>query len=296
MGATSNVDTFSPDGRTMSNAANTGDRPAPKVSVLMSCFNSDPNYLRSSLTSITSQTLTQLEFLVWIDGELSKECREIIRTIEAGNSRITIIDSPKRVGLASALNALAKLAKSEFLARMDDDDISEPDRLEKQLAVLNSSDTAVLGTGCTEIDDDGTPQLKRSMPAHHAEIQNALVWRNPIIHPSVMMRKTAFEQLGGYDTNMPLNQDYDLWMRANKQGMKLENLPSPLIKWRRSKNAMGRRRFKRMRWDIIVKTRYLRENWLLVPSLISTIVLRSLPPFLLDLAYSRLRPGTKDIR
>ena len=280
----------------MSTPANTIDESAPLVSVLMSCFNSNPNYLRSSLTSITTQTLTQLEFLIWIDGEINDECRNILRTTEADDPRITVIDSPKRVGLASALNSLAKLAKSEFLARMDDDDISEPTRLETQLNALTSSDVAVLGTGCTEIDDDGIPRLERSMPAHHAEIQSSLVWRNPIIHPSVMMRKIAFEQLGGYETKMPLNQDYDLWMRANKLGMILENLPSPLIKWRRSKGAMGRRRFRRMRWDIVVKTRHLSKSWLLIPSVISTIILRILPPVLLDLAYSRLRPGTKAIR
>ncbi len=262
----------------------------------MSCFRSNLSYLTESVYSIVNQTLSEFEFLIWIDGELNEECRKFLHAVEAEDLRVTVVNSDIQVGLAKALNSLAEMSNAEFLARMDDDDVSEPTRLEAQLRNARSEKIAILGTDCVEINEQGQKIAVRSMPRGQHNIRSTLVWRNPIIHPSVMMRRSSFRELNGYDTTMSMNQDYDLWFRADKLGMRIENLPEPLIKWRRSKQAMGRRRFRRMWWDVVVKFRHRRRNPRLLPSLVLTIALRSLPPILLEFMYTHVRPGTKVVR
>jgi glycosyltransferase EpsE len=265
----------------------------PVVSVLMACRNSTQTYLEQAVESIRAQSLTNFEFLIRIDGDLGVTQRKYLNEVTEADGRVQIVDSPRAVGLAGAMNQLARQARSEYLARMDDDDVSDPDRLMKQVQVLEEDRLDLVGSACVEIDDVGNASVVKNMPLDEAAIRSTLRWRSPFIHPSIIIRKSVFESLGGYDEGLLRNQDYDLWFRFVDSGFHARNMSETLLRWRRSSGAMRRRSFSLLKWDLIVKSRHLRRSPFLIPSVLLTVVLRSLPAPLLEFAYRRLRPGVR---
>ncbi len=149
-------------------------------------------------------------------------------------SRIEILTEEDRngEGIAILLNRLAKRAKGEFLARMDADDVSEPDRIEKQVKYLNSHpETVLVGSWATLIDESGRKIGLQKMPVSWGEIKQQAFFRNPLIHPSWMMRRKWFEKNCGYDEAFPIAQDWELVSRR-VWAERMENIPETLVRLR----------------------------------------------------------------
>jgi glycosyltransferase involved in cell wall biosynthesis len=171
------------------------------------------------------------------DGSRDRS-EEVILSFE--DERIVYL-SQKNAGLAAALNTGIGMAKGEYIARQDNDDVSLPGRLEKQFAFLEEhKDISLLGTWAEIIDENGnsTGRCHR----HHSEsnyLKFFLLFDNPFVHSSVMFRKKKVEEIGGYDTSPVFFEDYNLWSRLART-TKVANLPVPLLKYREVNTGMSR--------------------------------------------------------
>ncbi|MFH0976551.1 MAG: glycosyltransferase [Spirochaetota bacterium] len=205
----------------------------PKVTVLMSVYNGD-RYLREAIESILSQTFTDFEFLIVNDGSTDSS-KDIILTYN--DSRIRLIDNGHNLGLTASLNHGLDLAKGEYIARMDADDISLPERLEKQVAFMDANNNiAVCGT-CAEIINDKKERVGEfTNPELPDNIKTALFFFNPIAHPTVLMRKNIIIKAGKYNTEYLRTQDYELWIRLFLSGHEFYNLQERLIIYRNHEN------------------------------------------------------------
>ncbi|MBI5787570.1 MAG: glycosyltransferase [Candidatus Schekmanbacteria bacterium] len=200
----------------------------PKVSVLMSVYNGE-RFLRDSIESILKQTFQNFEFLIVNDGSTDRS-REII--LSYLNQRIKLIDNGQNIGLTRALNKGLSLAKGEYIARMDADDLSLPARLEKQAAFLDAHpETGVLGINNWIIDERGDEVRKDNRLIGHEEIMAGLLSENRFVHSSLMFRKKFLDMQGYYAEHYPYAQDYELILRLSEV-CKLANLPEYLHKWR----------------------------------------------------------------
>jgi glycosyltransferase involved in cell wall biosynthesis len=199
----------------------------PKVTVLMSVYNGQ-QYLREAIESILSQTFKDFEFLI-IDDHSADESVSIIESY--GDKRIRLIKNDKNLGLAASLNKGISLAKGEYIARMDHDDISLPNRLEEQVRYMDEHfEIGVCGAWFVFCGDTLSVVVRH--PTEHAEIKAELFWRNVIAHPTVMMRKSVFLENGLlYNESFDKAQDYDLWVRA-AQKIQLANIPQVLLRYR----------------------------------------------------------------
>lgn len=198
----------------------------PRVSVLMAVYNGE-KYLPEAINSILGQTFTDFEFLIVDDGS-SDRTPEIINCYQ--DPRIKVISNPYNVGLTHSLNKGLDLARGEYVARMDSDDISLPDRLARQVAHMDvNSEVAVCGTWAKDIDSEGKVTGVRETPVGRSLERE--YWRpSPIIHPSAMIRRAHLNGLR-YDEQIRYAQDFDLWLRI-KPVHKLANLPEYLLLYR----------------------------------------------------------------
>jgi glycosyltransferase involved in cell wall biosynthesis len=198
----------------------------PRVSVLMAVHNGE-KYLPEAIKSILSQTFTDFEFLIVDDGSTDRTA-EIINSYQ--DARIKLISNPQNVGLTRSLNRGLDLARGEYIARMDSDDISVPERLAKQLTHMDTHrEVAVCGTWAKDIDAEGKVTGVRETPV--GEDLEREYWRpSPIIHPSAMIRRAHLNGLR-YDDQIRYAQDFDLWLRL-KPHHKLANLPEHLLLYR----------------------------------------------------------------
>ncbi len=198
------------------------------VSVIMPVYNG-AQYLREAIKSILNQTFHDFEFIIINDGSTDAS-QEIIDSFN--DSRLVVIQQ-KNMGLTKSLNKGLKIASGEYIARQDADDISFPDRFEKQVAYLDAHpEVAVLGGAIIRIDEKGNPLNKFVFPQSHEKITKKLYENgNQIVHSTVMFRKQQINSLGNYNEIFEKSQDYELWLRVSHKS-RLHNLSDVLAYYR----------------------------------------------------------------
>jgi glycosyltransferase involved in cell wall biosynthesis len=197
-----------------------------KISVVMSVFNAEL-YLKEAIESLLNQTFTEFEFIIINDGSTDSSL-EIIQSYN--DKRIHVINQ-ENTGLARALNIGIEKSKSNFIARMDADDISLPDRLQKQYEFLSQNpEYVVVGTNAIVIEEEGNYVYTSSQPISDQEAKRVLP-NTPFFHPSVMFRKDTFLKAGKYCISMVKAQDTVLFNRMAIYG-KFYNLRESLLKYR----------------------------------------------------------------
>jgi len=205
---------------------------APKVSVVMSVYN-DATYLREAIESILDQTLHDFEFIIIDDGSTDNTRA----TVQSYNDpRIRLVDNETNLGLPISLNRGIGLARGEYIARQDADDMSLPYRLERQAAYLDAhGDIAMSGCGWFQVDVDGDTFLTGGMKDSDSVIKARLIRENlKFPHGCLMFRKAALEQIGGYDGRFRYTQDLDLQLRMAKAGYSFGSVEGPLYRLRKS--------------------------------------------------------------
>jgi glycosyltransferase involved in cell wall biosynthesis len=203
---------------------------SPSVTVLMSVYNGE-EYLDAAVESILRQTYEDFEFLI-IDDASTDESRSCLLTWAEKDDRIRLVLKDVNEGLGQALHDGVNMAQAPLIARMDGDDVAMPDRLEKQVAYFDEHPEAdILGSWAVDIDEEGREKQYRRYPKEHDEIVR-LIWTNPLVHPSVMMRKDAIESVGSYDPDVRKRQDYELWFRCVAGGLRFANYPEALLRYR----------------------------------------------------------------
>lgn len=198
-----------------------------KISVLMPVYNGE-RYLREAIESILSQSLTDFEFLIINDGSTDNSI-DIINSYS--DHRIRLVQNETNLGLIATLNKGINLAQGEYIARMDCDDISLSERLEKQYRFMECHpDIGICGTWLRSIGDNSG--LVCRFPTDPEQFRAELLFDSIIGHPSVMLRKSIIEQFNlYYDPTYCHAEDYDLWSRAVMH-CKICSIPEMLVLYR----------------------------------------------------------------
>ena len=215
-----------------------------KYSVLMSVYrNDDPNFLTVAIESMLNQTIPPEQFVIVEDGIVGDEIEEVVSKYEVNSSLFTIVRLKKNGGLGNALNHGLKVCRNDLVARMDADDISVPERCEKQLiAFANNPDLKILGTQIEEfIGDTSNVISTRRVPTTFEEIKKFARRRSPFNHPTVMYKRGAIEKLGGYPV-LNRKEDLGLFISAVNNAYYSENLDESLLFYRTSVENQKRRK------------------------------------------------------
>jgi GT2 family glycosyltransferase len=218
-------------------------RPAEEFSLLLSTYRGDdPGFLRSAFVStVQEQTRRPAEVVLVQDGpvpdELAEEIEHLVETSPVPVEHVVMGDN---VGLGPALDRGLEVCSHEIVARMDADDISRPDRFEKQLPLLEAG-ADIVGSGLYEMGSSVTDVVgRRTPPTDPAEIRRVIRFRDPFNHPTVVYRKSAVLGAGGY-SDMALMEDYLLFTRMVDAGARPANIAEPLVYYRVGAGAYARR-------------------------------------------------------
>jgi glycosyltransferase involved in cell wall biosynthesis len=267
------------------------------LAVIMSVYNNDRLiFVRESVQSILNQTFTQFDYFIVFDGPVDPEIDSYLSSLS--DSRLRLYKLVKNEGLAAALNYLLiiVLQNQEYniIARMDADDISMPERFEKQLKFLEENDgIACVGCWYEEIDETGKHLKDIKLPVTHEELRRRYFTGTPFAHPSVMYRRDLIEKAGFYPTDTILMEDNALWGRSLKAGLKFANIPEILIRFRIDNSFFRRRSGIRYGWKfVIVRFGLFKELgfpfyayvWLLPAG-----ITKMLPPFFVKKLYKLFR-------
>lgn len=223
----------------------------PVLSVVMSVYNGE-KYLRESVESILNQTFEDFEFIIIDDGSADNSFK-IIEDYARSDKRIVAIKNLSNLGLSKSLNIALKNTKGDFIARMDADDISLPERLEKQVRFLKENPSyGLVGTAYIEINGNGKTignQRIRFLETDE-NIKKKIVGFNPFPHCAVMFRKEIQDSIGFYNEDFKYAQDYEFWIRIMTR-YKVSNLPEALVYKRYSDNMISVNKEKAQRFYAI---------------------------------------------
>ena len=203
----------------------------PIVTVLMAAYN-EKDFVEAAIQSIIDQTCTNWK-LVIIDDCSSDGTEKILKHYQnIFPEKIKVYRNSSNIGLSTSLNKGMSLCNSKYIARMDADDLSYPDRLKKQIDFLeNHPDIDVLGTGADLTGAGGKLQNTIYLPEKHDEIKCIALKKTMFFHPSVMIRSSFFKKVGKYNEKVPRAEDLELWVRGLWHNCKYHNLQEPLIQY-----------------------------------------------------------------
>jgi glycosyltransferase involved in cell wall biosynthesis len=213
----------------------------PTVSVVMPVYNAAA-YVAEAVRSVLAQTFGDFELVIVDDGSTDRS-PAILQRFAGGDERIKVISRPN-TGIVGALNDGLAAATGEFVARMDADDVSVPQRFEKQVAFLRDNPRCVaVGSRVIGIDPCGCELFHSHHKLQHDQIERELLngvgWS--IVHPSAMLRRDAVERVGGYRREYQWVEDLDLFLRLAEVGT-LANLPDELLRYRQHTESVNRTR------------------------------------------------------
>lgn len=219
----------------------------PRVSVIMATYNC-AHTLQEALDSLAAQTYRNWDLVVCDDASTDDSHAMLVRFADGNPNKVTILRNEVNSKLAFSLNRCLEHASGDYIARMDGDDISRPERLAAQVAALdNAPDVAVVGTAMQRFDATGIKDVIRLDPAPTRQSMRRGV---PFAHATIMMRPETYAALGGYTVSRRTErtEDYDLWFRFFAHGFKGYNLQEPLYLVREDGAAI-RRRTLSVRWQ-----------------------------------------------
>jgi|SRR3989344_2916776 len=202
----------------------------PKVSVLMPVYNAE-KFLDTAIQSILTQTFKDFEFII-VDDHSTDKSWGIIKTYAKHDKRIVTLRNEQNLRTTKTLNRGLKIAKGKYIVRMDADDWSYPYRLQKQYEFMDKNPDVGISGGAVEIcNKDLKVKNIRKYPLTDHQARKIIFRYSPFAHPATIWRTSMVKKVGGYNENIPLSQDLDLYFRIGKI-CEFANLPDTLIKLR----------------------------------------------------------------
>ncbi|WP_312470526.1 glycosyltransferase [Neobacillus sp.] len=264
-----------------------------KFSVLMSVYSKeDPQFLLEAIKSTINQSLKPDEIVIIQDGVLTSELNKVLEEFQNSYPGIIkLIQLETNMGLGKALEIGVEKCTFDLIARMDTDDISHPNRFEKQVNfMVNHPDVQVLGSWIGEFEHNPDEiNSIRKVPTTYEEVVQYAKKRNPLNHMTVMYRKSAVLEAGNYKPFL-WNEDYYLWVRMLNRNAKIVNMPEILV-FARAGSDMFKRRggFKYLVKDVELQQEFLKMNFIDKKQFITNIFLRGsvriLPNFVRGFVY-----------
>lgn len=193
-------------------------------------------------SSVHDQTRRPDEVVVTVDGPVSADLdRTLAQLVDESLVPVRIVRLPENRGLAAALNAGLAAISTDYVARMDADDLSRPERFERQMADVEARDLDILGTGLAEFAGVSRRVVATRTPPVGDAIRRRAPYAQPFNHPTVVYRRSAVLEAGGYPTDVGRLEDYVLFARMLVAGARVDNLPEPLLLYRIDDGAYKRR-------------------------------------------------------
>lgn len=197
----------------------------PRVSAIMTVYNT-ARWVARAIDSLLTQTYRDIEIILVDDGS-TDDSAQIAQAAVARDKRVRFA-ACAHAGIASASNQAIGMARGEYIAVLDSDDIALPDRFARQVTWLDAHpDVAVLGGAMVTMDEDERKQRTVRYVTAPSDLRKAVMSYSPIAHPAAMMRRHVITAIGGYRSTFEPAQDYDLWLRVSEQA-ELANLPAVL--------------------------------------------------------------------
>jgi glycosyltransferase involved in cell wall biosynthesis len=224
------------------------------VSVIMGVYNGEATVVRA-VRSIQDQTYPDWDLVIVDDGS-TDHTGAVLQELARHDERLTILTYRSNHGLASSLNLALTYARGPWIARMDADDVSMPQRLEQQVNFMKSHpEVDVLGSNALVLEGSSSQEGKlfRTLQETHAGIMSEIHAQSPFIHPTIIARQRFFSTLGGYNEKLLRSQDYDLFLRGCKE-FTYHNLGVPLLYY----HAQRQVNFYRMRINCLI---LLKAGW-----------------------------------
>ncbi|MDG6218134.1 MAG: glycosyltransferase [Candidatus Thermoplasmatota archaeon] len=229
----------------------------PIVSVIMPVYNNE-KYLRESIESILNQTYTNFEFII-IDDCSSDSSWDIIQIYSEKDPRIIPIKNEKNLKIPKTRNKGIKISKGKYIVVQDGDDVSCPDRIEKQVEFMEKhTEYGALGSNMYVIDSNSEVIGERIYINDFKKIKKAITRYNPIAQPSVIIRNSLLKnEIGNYNEDLIRCSDYDLWIRIGLK-YKIGNLQESLVKYRRSDDqGLITNYNKSLKFTLFIQKKYL---------------------------------------
>ena len=248
------------------------------VTVLMSVYKEPKEQLKDSIESILKQTYKNFEFLIINDGN-NEELIELIK--QYNDDRIKLINNEVNMGLEKCLNKGLNIASGDYIVRMDADDISYKDRIEKQLKFIIENPEYAIVSGRAEIFDDNG--IYKTTSKHGEVIKNDLVKGNQFIHPTMIINKKILLKIGGYPEFRRV-EDYAMVMNLYANGYKGYIMNEILIKYRMDKNGYKKKKYKDRITEMKVRLKYFKKMQVSLKSyiyILKPIFVGIIPKFIL---------------
>jgi glycosyltransferase EpsE len=253
----------------------------------MATFNEPSEIISLAIKSILEQTLTDIELII-VDDSTEPDTIKTINDLSA-DPRVIILRHNERIGFVRALNCGLKIARGKYIARMDGDDIAESYRLDLQIRFLERNSLySVVGGAMNLINEAGSITSSRYYPSTSLKLKWWSVFRCPVAHPTVMMRREIIDKGFFYDESFIKAEDLEFWLRLMKNGYKFYNLRTILVNFRVSGNFLSKRSGNQLMHNL--RARYKNFYWKnpLVSSfsILVSFIYTIIPKFFITKMYS----------
>jgi len=263
----------------------------PLISVVMATFNDDATFLKIAIDSIIRQTLTDWEFII-VDDSTEQSTIDCLCNYASQDNRIRLIRNEQQLGFVASLNKGVSLAQGQYIARMDGDDISYPDRFQKQVAFLQQNNQYdVVGSVINIIDGNGKVTSQIHFREKDIPLRLFTAFRCPMQHGSVIMRrKICDENVPLYDEQFQKAEDLELWLRLMKNGYKLYNIQEPLFCFRVLGNYAEKRNYRHFAFNLRARLKNFtwRYPFTGTVGIFMSVIYRFVPHFIKKRVYKHL--------
>lgn len=210
------------------------------VSVIMSVYNEEERWLRKSIESILNQTYDNIQFIIVLDNPENQKVLQILEEYAEKDSRIDLLKNEENIGLVNSLNKALTAVKGKYAARMDADDISYPDRLEKELKFLKEKNADFVMASISYIDEEGKPQPTGSVNELCGEsFAKVMKYGNVSTHPTWFLKKEVYDRLEGY-RQVRHCEDYEFVLRALQEDFVCGRMSEVLLDYRIRSNGVSK--------------------------------------------------------
>lgn len=210
------------------------------ISVIMSTYNEELEWIEESINSILNQTYKNIEFIIVLDNPKNKELKNLLLRYSEKDRRIKLIFNEKNMGLVKSLNAALEHCNGKYIARMDADDISELDRLALQKKYLEENNLDFVFSGIKIIDENGNELYETNNHILTAsKIKKLLKITNVSNHPTWFLKADLYKKLNGY-RDVPYCEDYDFSLRCLGMNAKIGKMDKNILKYRIRKNSISK--------------------------------------------------------